>query len=103
MTSCMGTGDVALKQYARVYMKKIIIIRVVRVLGIRHHRGSESRCSISSRGIVLLNDGKKSNRRRLGGFFKKLGKWLFYIIMVIINAFEKITDFVSFILDFLNW
>ena len=47
-------------------------------------QGSKSRCSISNRSFVLLNDGKKRSRKRLGRTFRSIGKVLKMIAKVII-------------------
>ena len=60
-------------------------------------RGSKSRCSISNRSIVLLNDGKKNGRKRLGIFFKSFCKVLKTVAKVII-AIGAIAELVLFIL-----
>ena len=60
-------------------------------------RGSKSRCSISNKSFVLLNDGKKKGRKRLGVIFKSLGKALIMVVKVII-AIGAIAELVLFIL-----
>lgn len=64
--------------------------------------GSKSRCSISSREVVLLNDGKKRSRKRLGTIFKSIGKWVLKI-MEFILALGTIVEFALFIKNWLGW
>ena len=48
--------------------------------------GSKSRCSISSREVVLLNDGKKRSRKRLDVIFKsvcKVSKWMIKFVIAL--------------------
>jgi len=84
----------------RVYMTKFII-REKRVQG-TWLSGSKSRCSISSREVVLLNDDNKRCRRRLGMIFKKVGKVLFTIVEVIL-AMGAIAELTLFVLKNLSW
>lgn len=63
-------------------MRKIIF-RETRVQG-TWLSGSKSRCSISSTEKVLLIDGKKRSRKRLGAIFKSIGKVLKTVAKVII-------------------
>ena len=81
-------------------MKKIIF-HETRVQG-TWRSGSKSRCSISSREVVLLNDGKKRSRRRLGTIFKSIGKAVLNIAKVII-AFGTIAKLTLFIINWLGW
>ena len=64
--------------------------------------GSKSRCSISSRKVVLLNDGKKRSRKRLGAIFRKIGKVVLGIIEVIL-ALGTLADFALFIWNRYGW
>ena len=84
----------------RVYMTKLII-REKRVQG-TWLSGSKSRCSISSREVVLLNDDKKRCRRSLGMIFKKVGMVLFTIVEVIL-AMGAIAELTLFVLKNLSW
>ena len=84
----------------RVYMTKITI-REKRVQG-TWLSGSKSRCSISSRKVVLLNDGKKRSRRRLGAIFKSIVKVALKTIDVII-ALGALAELVLLILGWLGW
>ena len=96
----MDTGDVALKQLKNVHMTKLII-RETRVHG-TWFSGSKSRCSISSKKVVLLNDGKKRSRRRLGAIFKSIGKVVLNTVKVII-ALGAIAKLALFVLRWLGW
>ena len=60
--------------------------------------GSKSRCSISSRRVVLLINGKKRDRKRLGAIFKSIGKLLKAITKVII-ALGTIAELTLLILN----
>lgn len=55
-------------------MKKIILhqVRVQET----HHSGSESRCFISRKTVVLLNDGKWKRRKIIRRFFEIVWKVL---------------------------
>lgn len=77
-------------------MRKFIIFHEEHKLDFKL-RGSKSRCSISNRSFVLLNDGKKKGRKRLGVIFKRIGKVLKTIAKVII-AIGAIAELVSSIL-----
>ena len=81
----------------RVYMTKITI-REKRVQG-TWLSGSKSRCSISSRERVLLIDGKKRRRSKIGAIFKRVGKVLLKTIEVVI----ALSPFVELALIILNW
>jgi hypothetical protein len=81
-------------------MKKITILET-RVQG-TWLSGSKSRCSISSRKVVLLNDGKKRSRRRLGAIFKSIVKVALKTIDVII-ALGALAELVLLILGWLGW
>ena len=64
--------------------------------------GSKSRCSISSSERVLLIDGKKRRRSKIGAIFKKI--WRGIIIMVeIVLALDSLLDFASVIMNWLAW
>lgn len=64
--------------------------------------GSKSRCSISSREVVLLNDGKKRSRRKLGAIFKSIGKVALKVVEVIL-ALATLAEFISLIMNWLGW
>ena len=64
--------------------------------------GSKSRCSISSRDVVLSNDGKKRSRRRLGTIFKSISKVILKIIEVIL-ALGAIAKLALFVFEWLGW
>ncbi len=81
-------------------MKKIIY-REKRVQRTRLS-GSKSRCSISSRKTVLLNDGKKRSRTRLGTIFRRIGKVVLTIIEVIL-ALGTLADLTLFIWNRYGW
>lgn len=82
-------------------MKKIIFYHEELKLGFRLP-GSKSRCSISSRSIVLLNDGKKKCRKRLGAIFKSIGKWVLRL-MDFILALSTIIGFTLLVKNYLGW
>ena len=96
----MDTGDVASKQLKHVHMTKIII-REKRVQG-TWLSGSKSRCSISSRKVILLNDGKKRSRRRLGAIFKSIAKVALKTVDVII-ALGALAELALLFLGWLGW
>lgn len=75
-------------------MKKIIF-HETRVQG-TWLSGSKSRCSISSRDIVLLDDDNKKSRKRLGAIFRSIGKIILRIIDFI-RALGTFADLVLFI------
>ena len=77
-------------------MRKFIFDLEEHKLNFKLH-GSKSRCSISNRSFVLLNDGKKNGRKRPGEIFKSLGKVLKTIVKIII-AIGAIAELVLFIL-----
>lgn len=64
--------------------------------------GSKSRCSISSRKVVLLNDGKKRGRRRLGAIFKSICKVALKTVEVII-AIGALAELALLIIAWLGW
>ena len=64
--------------------------------------GSKSRCSISSRRVVLLNNGKKRGRKRLGPIFKGLWK-MFRKCVAFILALGFIAKLALLILSWLGW
>lgn len=68
-----------------------IVIHETRVQG-TWISGSRNRCSISNRKVVLLNDGKKRSRRRLGAIFKSIGKVVLKIVEVIL-AITTLAEF----------
>ena len=96
----MGTGDVAPKQLIHVHMTKIII-HETRVQS-TWLSGSKSRCSISSRKVVLLNDGKKRSRRKLGALFKSIVKVALKTVDVII-ALGALAELALLIAGWLGW
>lgn len=79
-------------------MQKLIFYQEEQKLGFELH-GSKSRCFISNRNFVLLNDGKKKGRKRLGKIFKSIGKVLKTIAEVII-ALGTIAELTLFILNY---
>ena len=64
--------------------------------------GSKSRCSISSKEVVLLKGDKKSKPKRPGSFFKSIGKVLIKIVEVIL-ALGTIAELALVILKWLGW
>lgn len=75
-----------------------LIIHETRVQG-TWLSGSKSRCSISSRDVVLSNDGKKKRRRRLCPIFKSVGK----VILKIIVAIGAIAELALLVVNWLCW
>lgn len=84
----------------RVYMTKIII-RERRVQG-TWLSGSKSRCSISSTERVLLIDGKKKTRPKIGAFFEKIWKSV-HSIVNIVTTLDNIKDFALILMTWLGW
>ena len=78
-----------------------LIIHETRVQG-TWLSGSKSRCSISSRDVVLSNNGKKRSRRRLGAIFKSIGKVILEIIKIIV-AVGAIAKLALIVIDRLGW
>ena len=78
-------------------MKKVYFYHEEQKLGFEL-QGSKSRCSISNRSFVLLYDGKRRGRKRLGKIFKSIGKVLKTIAKVII-ALGTIAELTLFILN----
>lgn len=78
-------------------MKKIIFYHEELKLGFRLP-GSKSRCSISSRSVVLLNDGKKRGPKRPGQIFKSIGKVLLKVIEIFL-AIGTLAELMLFILN----
>lgn len=75
--------------------------REMRVQG-TWHSGRKGRWSYSSKEVVLLNDGKKRNRRRLGSIFKsvcKVVKWILGIVL----ALGYIAKLALFIINKFNY
>lgn len=64
--------------------------------------GSKSHCSISSKEVVLLNDGKKRRHFKIGAIFKSIGKMLLKVLIAIASGL--IVEFLSsFVLKALVW
>ena len=82
-------------------MRKFIFYHEEHKLDFKLH-GSKSRCSISSRRVVLLNNGKKRGRRKLGPFFKGLWK-MFRKCVEFILALGFIAKLALLILSWLGW
>ena len=61
--------------------------------------GSKSHCSISSREVVLLNDGKKRRHSKIGAIFKRIGKFVLKVIL----SLGAISELTLFILKCLGW
>ena len=78
-------------------MRKFIFYHEEQKLGFELH-GSRSRCFISNKSFVLLNDGKKRGRRRQSKIFKSIGKLLKAITKVII-ALGTIAELTLLILN----
>lgn len=64
--------------------------------------GSKSHCSISSREVVLLNDGKKKRHSKIGAIFKNIGRLLFKLFIAVSSGLI-VEILVSFIRAFLGW
>ncbi len=82
-------------------MRKFIFYHEEQRLGFRL-LGSESRCSISSRRVVLLNNGKKRGRRRIGPIFKSFWK-MFRKCVEFILALGFIAKLALLVLSWLGW
>ena len=63
---------------------------------------SRNRCSISSVEVVLLKNGKKRKRSKIGAIFKKIWKGILTLINLI-SALDAFLDFTSFIANWFNW
>ena len=64
--------------------------------------GSKSRCSISSRRVVLLLNGKKRGRKRLGAIFKSIGKVVLKVIDLVL-LFGPLFELTLIIAKWLGW
>lgn len=64
--------------------------------------GSKGRWSYTSREVVLLNNGKKRGRRRLGTFFKSIGKVVKSVIDFVL-ALGNISKLALFFMNKFNW
>lgn len=84
-----------------IIMRKFIFYHEEQRLSFRL-LGSKSRCSISSRRVVLLNNGKKKGRKRLGPIFKSLWK-TFRKCVEFVLALGFIAKLALFILNWLGW
>lgn len=82
-------------------MRKFIFYHEEQRLGFRL-LGSESRCSISSRRVVLLNNGKKKGRKRFGAIFKSLWK-TFRKCVELVLALGFIAKLALLVLSWLGW
>lgn len=80
---------------------RIIIFRETRVQT-TWLSGSKSRCSISSSEKVLLIDGKKRRRSKIGAIFKKIWRGVLTLVEIVL-ALDSLLDFVSVILNWLTW
>lgn len=63
---------------------------------------SRNRCSISSLEVVLLKNGKKRKRSKIGAIFKKIWKGIRTLIELFL-ALDTLLDFTSFITNWFNW
>lgn len=63
---------------------------------------SRNRCSISSVEVVLLKNGKKRKRSKIGAIFKKIWKGIRTLIELFL-ALDTLLDFTSFITNWFNW
>jgi hypothetical protein len=82
-------------------MRRFIFYHEEQRLGFRL-LGSGSRCSISSRRVVLLNNGKKKGRKRFGAIFKSLWK-TFRKCVELVLALGFIAKLALLILSWLGW
>ena len=79
-----------------------ITIREKRVQG-TWLSGSKSRCSISSsERVLLIVDGKKRKRSKIGAIFKRIGKVLLKTIEFVV-ALSPFVKLALFILNLLGW
>ena len=78
-----------------------IIIHETRVQG-TWLSSSKSRCSISSKDVVLSNDVKKKRRRRLGQILKSIGKLISKIVEIIL-AIGAISELALIVVNWLCW
>ena len=63
---------------------------------------SGNRCSITRWTLVLLKDGKKIGRQRLGAIFKSIGKVLLKTVKVIV-ALSPFIELALIILNYGRW
>lgn len=63
---------------------------------------SKNRCSISSLEVVLLKNGKKRKRSKIGAIFKKIWRGILMLIELIL-ALDTLLGFTSFITNWFNW
>ena len=82
-------------------MRRFIFYHEEQRLGFRL-LGSESRCSISSRRVVLLFNGKKRGRKRLGVIFKSIGKFVLKVIDLVL-LFGPLFELTLIIVKWLGW
>ena len=64
--------------------------------------GFKSRCSISIRKVVLLINGKKRGRKRLGVIFKSIGKFILKVIDLFL-LFGPLVELTLLIAKWLGW
>ena len=64
--------------------------------------GSKSRCSISSRRVVLYNYCKVRKPLKIGALLKKIGCFCLKVFGLI-RAFGKIAELATFIINRLGW
>ena len=81
-------------------MRKIILHQV-RVQG-THHSGSESRCFISRKTVVLLSDGKWRRRKLIRRFFEIVWKVIKTSVEIIL-ALGSISEFAIIFKSWLGW
>lgn len=80
---------------------KRFVFRKTKIRGI-WSSGSKSRCSISSTERVLLIDGKKKTRPKIGAFFEKI--WTSVLSIVnIVTTLDTFKDFALIIMTWLGW
>ncbi len=82
-------------------MRKLFFYHEEQKLGFGLH-GSESRCSISSKRVVLLLNGKKRGRKRLGAIFKSIGKFVLKVIDLVL-LFGPLFELTLIIAKWLGW
>ncbi len=63
---------------------------------------SRNRCSITRWRLVLLNDGKKRRRSKIGAIFKSIGKVILKTVEVIV-ALSPFIELALIILNYIGW
>lgn len=84
-----------------VYIMKNKQFRETRIQGVRLSI-SRNRCSITRWRFVLLNDGKKRRRSKIGAIFKSIGIVILKTIEVVV-ALSPVVELALIILNWLGW